>query len=247
MEALGIDVGGSGIKAAVVDTRKGELLSDRLRVPTPVNPDRAALIAALREIIAAHSWGNRPVGIGFPGVIKNNTILTAVNLHPDLVGLQLGLELHPEAPDLVTLINDADAAGTAEMQFGAGRPYREAGTVLLFTVGTGVGTVLFRNGVLVPNIEFGHVEYQGHHAESHVSERARKEQDLSWKRWGKRFSGYLKYMEFLFQPDFIILGGGGVKKREKFEEFIEIATPWTFAHFGNRSGIIGAATAATSR
>lgn len=244
MLGLGIDIGGSGIKGAVVDTQSGTLVSERVRIPTPQLADAASVTSIVREIVEQFGWSQGPVGIGFPGVIRHNVIHTAVNLHASLVGMNLESALKPLVGSMIRVLNDADAAGYAEMRFGEGRPYAASGTVLLLTVGTGIGTVLFSDGVLVPNLEMGHVEYRGIIAEHAVSERVRKEQDLSWKRWGRRFNGYLQYLEFLLQPDFIILGGGGVKRPEKFAEYLSLKTPWALAATGNRAGMIGAATAA---
>ena len=247
MLSLGIDVGGSGVKGAVVDTEKGLLVTDRLRYPTPPGADAATVVDLLATLIRDLDWKSGPVGIGFPGVIRQGTICTAANFDGSLVGVSLVDRLKEVQDGPVKVINDADAAGCAEMLFGAGRPYLDQGTVLLITVGTGVGTVMFTRGVLVPNLELGHVEYKGHNAESFVSERTRKAEDLSWKRWGSRFNGYLHYLEFLLQPDFIILGGGGVKKPEKFSEQITIRTPWKIAEYGNKAGIVGAALAAVGK
>lgn len=245
MLALGIDIGGSGIKAAIVDLDKGELVSERIRVATPEVAEVAEVLRILRSLLKELDWKSGPVGIGFPGVIRDNRICTAVNLHDSLVGLQLAEKLKDAVSGPIHVVNDADAAGYAEMRFGAGRPYANAGTVLLLTIGTGIGSVIFSSGVLVPNLEIGHIEYKGRDAESYVSERVRKEDDLSWKRWGKRFNGFLSHLEFILQPDFIILGGGGVKKPEKFEKYITLKTPWKIAQSGNLAGIIGAAYAAT--
>lgn len=244
MLALGIDIGGSGIKGAVVDVAKGELVTERLRIATPEGTDAGQLVGILHELVRQIGWKEGPVGIGFPGVIRDNRICSAVNLDDSLVGIHLPDLLADTLSGPVTVLNDADAAGHAEMRYGAGREYLEAGTVLLLTVGTGIGSVMFSKGVLVPNLEIGHVEYKGRDAESFVAERVRKAEDLSWKRWGKRFNGFLAYLEFVLQPDLIILGGGGVKKPEKFRDHITITTPWTLAETGNFAGIIGAAYAA---
>ena len=244
MLALGIDIGGSGIKGAVVDTAKGRLVTDRIRVATPAGSPASEILDIVRDIATQLEWTKGPVGIGFPGVIRANTICTAVNLHESLVGINPEKELKKHFPGPVRLINDADAAGYAEIRFGAGRNHAETATVLLLTIGTGIGSVLFSRGHLVPNLEMGHVEFKGTNAERIVSERARKEGDLSWKKWGKLFNEYLAHLAFILQPDLIILGGGGVKKAEKFESFIDLATPWTLAEFGNLAGIVGAALAA---
>jgi polyphosphate glucokinase len=205
------------------------------------------IIPIIRQLIEQLEWKRGPVGIGFPGVIHRQIIHTAANLHDSLIGTNLA-EVFKEVVDgPIRVLNDADAAGFSEMRYGAGKPYAESGTVLLVAVGTGIGTVLFSDGVLVPNLELGHVEFRGKNAESQVSEFARKTQDLSWKKWGKLLNEYLQYIEFLLQPDFLILGGGGVKKTEKFVEYLDLKTPWTFAKSGNRAGIIGAAAAAAGK
>jgi polyphosphate glucokinase len=245
MLAMGIDIGGSGIKGAIVDTAKGTLVSERIRIPTPEDAAAPVVIGILHDLLGQFEWAQGPVGIGFPGVIRHNVIHTAANLHGSLVGVNLADALKSSVSGPVRVLNDADAAGFAEMRFGEGQPYAKDGTVLLLTIGTGIGTVLFTNGVLYPNTEFGHIQFKGSEAEHYVSERVRKAEDLSWKRWSKRFNDFLQYMEFLLQPDFIILGGGGVKKAEKFTPHLNIRTPWALARSGNRAGIIGAALAAS--
>lgn len=240
---MGIDIGGSGIKGAIVETDRGELLTERFRVATPGKAGRAEMLERLETLREHFRWGGGPVGIGFPGVIRGQQIRTAANLSEELVGWELADTLRRSWASPVRLLNDADAAGFAEMRLGGWGSFRERGTVLLLTVGTGIGTVLFRDGLLIPNLELGHVELRGKDAELLVSERARKEEDLSWKRWGKRFDEFLRYLSNLVQPDLIILGGGGVKKREKVEPYLSEELPFRFAQFGNRAGIIGAAIA----
>jgi len=244
MLAMGIDIGGSGIKGAIVDTESGRLVTPRIRIPTPSKPSREYLLPVILEVLREAEWKKGPVGIGFPGVIRGNTVRTAVNLHPSLVGLDLAEALKEAVDGPVVALNDADAAGVAEMEFGSGKGHRENGTVLLLTIGTGIGTVLFSNGHLVPNMELGHVEFDGTTAEKRLSERVRKEEGISWKRWGKDFNAFLQYIEFILQTDLIILGGGGAKKIDKFENHLSLRTPWKLAHSGNLAGIIGAATAA---
>lgn len=244
MLALGIDVGGSGIKAAVIDTTIGRMKTERFRIATPKDLGPAEFDRILVRILREFKWKDGPVGVGFPGVIDDGVIKTAANMDKRLIGWDMGAAIRGKTGSAVAVINDADAAGLAEMRFGAGQPFSHRGTVLLITVGTGIGTVLFRNGMLIPNLELGHLEYKGADAESLVSERARKQQDLTWPRWGELFNGYLLHIEMLLQPNFIILGGGGVKKPERFVDQIKIRTDWAFATFGNRAGIIGCALAA---
>lgn len=238
MITLGIDIGGSGIKAAVVDTVTGELKTKRFRVDTPLNPDREALLAILSSVVQHFNW-NGPIGIGFPGVVRAGVIHTAANLGPALENWPLAAEFTQRSGLHCSLINDADAAGLAEVVLGAGRG--KQGTIIMITVGTGIGTAVFHNGVLLPNAELGHLQFRGRDAELLVSERARKELDLSWKDWGRCFSGYLNYLEKLFWPDCFILGGGGVKKPAKVEPWLKLKTPYEFAGFGNKAGIVGAA------
>jgi len=244
MLALGMDIGGSGIKSAIVETETGEFVSDRIRTRTPERASPEGLVRILRDQAEELEWHQGPVGIGFPGVIRENVIQTAVNLGEPLLGLNLAAGFASFLKGPVRVLNDADAAGFAEMQLGAGQPFSDSGSVLLLTIGTGIGTAFFHNGLLVPNLEFGHLEINGKSAEAYVSERARKTQNLSWKQWTRRFNEYLRHIAFLLQPDLIILGGGGVKKAEKFAPYLESETPWDFARFGNRAGIIGAAAAA---
>ena len=244
MLALGIDVGGSGIKGAIVDTAKGTMVTERVRIPTPADAPARHLVGILHDLAATLDWKKGPIGIGFPGVIRGGTVCTAVNLDKSLVGLNLPEALADLKGCPVRVLNDADSAGVSEMRFGAGRPHARSGTVLLLTIGTGIGTVLFSDGKLVPNLEIGHIEFHGRHAESYLSERTRKAQDLSWKTWGRRLNGFLGYLGFLLQPDLIILGGGGVKKADKFTKHIDAPVKWTLAEFGNNAGIIGAAIAA---
>lgn len=243
MRSVGVDIGGSGVKAAVVESSTGELITQRVRVETPSNANRAELEGCLLELLERVGWQEGPLGIGFPGVIREGTIQTAANLSHSLIGWNLRKTFEDHGFGPVALLNDADAAGVAEMHFGAGKDFHNQ-TVLLLTVGTGIGSVLFFKGGLVPNLEFGHIEFHGKPAERLVSERARKQGDLSWKRWGKRFNSFLEYMAFLTQPDAIILGGGGVKRPEKFAEFLTVQTPIHYAAFGNLAGIVGAAIAA---
>lgn len=244
MLALGIDIGGSGIKGAVVDSETGAFVSERVRIPTPAPATAEAVLDTLRTLISELGFKEGPVGVGFPGVIRHGTIETAANLEKCLIGLNLAKALGDMEFNQVRVLNDADAAGFAEVELGAGRPYVEEGTVFVLTVGTGIGTALFVDGTLVPNLELGHIEFKKRHAESYLSERARKREAISWKEWGIRFNGFLGYMEDLLRPDLIILGGGGVKNPDNFEQYLNTRTPVEFAKAGNRAGIIGAALSA---
>lgn len=244
VNVLGIDIGGSGVKGAIVDTAKGELVSERERVKTPSKPTREVMTAVLKELIAAYKWSG-PVGCGFPGVMFNNVVQTAVNLDPDLVGWDLGKAICDLGASSAGVVNDADAAAIGEIRYGSGG--KIDGVVMMLTIGTGIGSALFIDGRLVPNTELGHIEFMGEDAETIVSERARKELDLSWGKWGKRLNDYLNYLEMLFNPSAFILGGGGVKKQEKFADMLKTQAPIHYATLGNLSGIIGAAAQMDSR
>jgi len=238
---LGIDIGGTGIKAAPVDVVAGRLLAVRVKLPTPrpAAPDSMAPI--IRQLVDKFAWQG-PIGSTFPGVVSAGTIRTAANLDHGWIGINGPAFLGEAAGQPVTVLNDADAAGIAEMRFGAGRG--EQGTVLLLTLGTGIGSALFYNGVLIPNTEFGHIEIGGRDAEERASERAREEQDLSWGKWAGRVDTYLEKMEALLSPDLIIIGGGISKKSDKFLPKLTLKARVVPASLQNDAGIVGAAMAA---
>jgi len=238
---LGIDIGGTGIKAAPVDVVAGRLLAERVKLPTPrpAAPDSMAPI--IRQLVDKFAW-HGPIGSTFPGVVSAGTIRTAANLDHGWIGINGPAFLGEAAGQPVTVLNDADAAGIAEMRFGAGRG--EQGTVLLLTLGTGIGSALFYNGVLIPNTEFGHIEIGGRDAEERASERAREEQDLSWGKWAGRVDTYLEKMEALLSPDLIIIGGGISKKSDKFLPKLTLKARVVPASLQNDAGIVGAAMAA---
>lgn len=223
-----------------METRSGEILTDRVRIPTPAVPDREVLLGVLTQIVQEVGWTG-PIGCGFPGVIRHNVIGTAHNLHPGLIGLDLAAALYERTGCPAHIVNDADAAGLAEARLGAAKDVR--GVVILLTIGTGLGTALLHNGQLVPNTEFGHLIFRGIDAEDLISERARKRGGLSWKQWAKRLDAYLEYLAMLFSPEIFIVGGGGAKKPEKFAEFLRVRVPVRYATFSNRAGVIGAALA----
>ncbi len=242
MQVLGIDIGGTGIKAAPVDTTKGTLLTERVKVETP----RPALPDVVAAVVAQHvknfNWTG-PVGIAFPGVVVDGVTMTAANLDPAWVGLDTRA-LFNKATDVSTsLINDADAAGLAEMTFGAGAGHQ--GTVLMLTFGTGIGSALFRGGVLIPNTEFGHIEVRGRDAETRASERAKELHDLSWGKWAGRVDEYLHHVDALTSPDLVIIGGGISRKADKFLPLLtSMRATVVPAAMHNDAGIVGAALAA---
>ncbi|TYB68372.1 ROK family protein [Nonomuraea sp. PA05] len=239
MNVLGIDIGGSGIKGAPVDTEAGELLEERLRIPTP-QPSSPDEVAGVVESISRHFGWTGPIGVTFPGVVVNGVIKTAANVDRSWVGVDAA-HLFGGA----TVLNDADAAGLAEVRFGEGRDRR--GTVLVLTFGTGIGSALFVDGVLVPNTELGHLELNGKEAEHHASDRAREKHDLSWEKWAERVEEYLRHVEMLFSPSLIVIGGGVSKKASKFLPHVRLDTPVVPAALQNQAGIIGAAHAAAGR
>lgn len=241
MIILGIDIGGSGIKGAPVDTSTGELLADRYRIKTPkgAKPEPVAKVVAK---VASNFDLEGPIGIGFPAPIRNGVAMMAANVSKKWVGVNAN-ELFSQATGCpCTTLNDADAAGLAEMEFGAGRG--QAGTVIVLTLGTGIGTAIFRNGRLLPNTEFGHLEIKGIDAELRASDAARQREGLSWKKYAKRLNKYLSVMEGLFWPNLFIVGGGISTDHEKFLPFIKINTPIVPAQQFNEAGIVGAALAA---
>ena len=241
MNILGIDVGGSGIKGAPVDILTGELLAERYRIKTPKGAKPAPVAETVAKIASYFDWKN-PIGIGFPAPIKGGIAMMAANVSEKWVGVNAD-ELFSKATGCpCTTVNDADAAGLAEMEFGAGKG--QPGTVIVLTLGTGIGTAIFHDGRLLPNTEFGHVEIRCEDAELRASDAARKRENLSWKKYAKRLNRYLTAMERLFWPNLFIIGGGISKEHEKFLPLLTVDTPVVPAHQFNEAGIIGAALAA---
>lgn len=241
MKILGIDVGGSGIKGAPVDTSSGELLADRYRIKTPKGAKPEEVAETVAKIASYFNWKDS-IGIGFPAPIKSGVAMMAANISDKWVGVNADELFSKTTGCACTTVNDADAAGLAEMEFGAGRG--QPGTVIMLTLGTGIGTAIFHRGKLLPNTEFGHLEIDGKEAESHSSDFARQRDDLSWKKYAKRLDWYLAAMEKLFWPNLFIIGGGISKNHEKYLPLLTIETPVVPAAQFNEAGIIGAALAA---
>jgi polyphosphate glucokinase len=238
MKALGIDIGGSALKGAPVDTSTGQLLADRLRIPTPDPLSPPEMAKAVAEIVKHFKWRGR-VGVGFPGVIEGSTIWTSANLHPKFVGCDAAKLFGKSTGCGVSMINDAAAAGIAEMRFGAGRGFMRK--VLLLTLGTGVGSCLAYQGVVVP-LELGHFPWKGgRSAEKFVAASAREEKDLSWEEWGARLHEYIAVLERLLWPELIIVGGGISAKHKKYFKYIAPRAKLVPAEFLNQAGIAGAA------
>lgn len=242
---VGVDIGGSGVKAAIVDTHLGQLVSERVRIgtPHPATPDAVAEVVA--QVVSAVGASER-VGITVPAVVRSGVVRTAANIDESWIGTDarslfsevLGVECH--------VLNDADAAGVAEMRFGAGVGRR--GVVMLVTLGTGIGSAVFTDGVLVPNTELGHLELDGGAAEKYAASSVREDQDLSWRDWGHRVGRYLRMLDDLFSPELFIIGGGVSKRFAKYEEHLreELGnnTEVVAAHTLNQAGIVGAALTA---
>lgn len=259
MTVLGIDIGGSGIKGAPVDIEAGALADERYRLETPHPATPDAVVTVLAEVAARWKGGKGggkdsgkhagdeadAIGVTFPGVVRQGVIGTAANLHPDWVGVDAAALFTEHTGRRAVVLNDADAAGVAEVAFGAGRNVH--GVVLLLTFGTGIGSALFHDGRLVPNTEFGHLELNGADAELHASDRIREEQGLSWEDWAGRMQDYVRVVERLLSPDLIILGGGVSKKADRYLPHVRVGTPMVPAVLQNNAGIVGAAMATTGR
>ncbi|MFE9169472.1 polyphosphate--glucose phosphotransferase [Streptomyces kebangsaanensis] len=241
MQIFGVDIGGSGIKGAPVDLDEGDLVQERHKVltPQPATPDGVA--DGVRQVVGHFGWTG-PVGLTFPGVVTGGaTVRTAANVDKSWVDTDARALFSERLGGLpVTVVNDADAAGVAEMRFGAGRGRK--GTVILLTFGTGIGSAVFVDGALVPNTELGHLELNGHEAEKRASSKAKEDQGLSWDRWARRVQKYLAHVEMLFSPELFIIGGGVSRKAHRFLPLIEgVEAEIVPAQLQNNAGIVGAA------
>ena len=242
---LGFDVGGSGIKGALVDIKSGSLKSERIRKETPQPATPSAVKEIIKEITESFDYKGK-IGVAFPAAVQNGIVRTASNIDKSWIG-QNAEDLFSDATQSpVCVLNDADAAGLAEMRYGHGRGIE--GVVLIVTVGSGIGTAIFSQQVLVPNTELGHVHYKDKVAEKWAADAVRKDKDLSWKKWAKRFDKYLSYMEKLFYPEIIIMGGGVSKKYDRYAEYLKrVQTRVVPAYLQNHAGIIGAALESLER
>lgn len=239
---FGIDIGGSGIKGALVDALNGELIGERLRVDTPQPSTPQAVAEAVRTLVVDMGKYNGPVGCTFPSIVKSGVMHSAANVDKGWIGTDgttlftntVGMPFH--------ILNDADAAGVAEMTFGAGQAV--PGVVIMLTFGTGIGSAVFHNGILLPNTEFGHLHLHNKIAEARAAARVKEEKDLSWSKWGGRVNEFLQHLDFIFSPDMFIIGGGISKRFDRFIEYIDVNAKVVPAKYLNDSGIIGAAMAA---
>lgn len=248
MKVLGIDIGGSGIKGAPIDIESGELTQERFRIDTP-QPSKPEPVAQVVAEVARHFDWKGPIGCTFPAIVHHGILKSAANVDDDWIGVN-GVELFQQTTGCpIRLLNDGDAAGLAEMKFGAGKDRNtgnQSDVVIMLTFGTGIGSAIFVNGHLLPNSELGHLILHGKQAEHYAASRIRKEEKLSWKEWGKRVNEYLHLVAFYFSPDLIIIGGGVSRKHEKFLPFIDVETEVVPAQLRNEAGIIGAALAAST-
>lgn len=240
--ALGVDVGGTGIKGAVVDLDTGELVTERFRIETPQPATPEAVGATIAEVARSFDYTG-PVGVDFPGVVLEGVVQTAANVDETWIGTSLPETVGHLLPGPSVFLNDADAAGLGEVRYGAGRG--QHGTIIMVTFGTGIGTALIHEGHLVPNAELGHIEIGGEDAELRAAAIAREREDLSWDDWADRASRYLRTLEALLWPRLFILGGGISKKPHKWVPRLETRTPLVTAELLNNAGIVGAALAAS--
>jgi polyphosphate glucokinase len=239
MSYLGIDIGGSGIKSALVDVDDGSLLSERFRVdtPQPATPEACAGVVATH--IAHHGYGGR-LGVGFPAVVRNGTAESANNIDQAWIGTSVAAVIGAATGLDVVVINDADAAAVAEAAFGAAKGV--GGLVLTITFGTGIGSGMLVDGRLVPNLELGQIELEGHSpAESYFSAKARRTENLDWDQWGARANRYLNHVYAVFSPDLMVIGGGMAKHWDKYTDTLDESLPLVPATLGNNAGLIGAA------
>ncbi|MFE6970609.1 polyphosphate--glucose phosphotransferase [Isoptericola sp. NPDC057653] len=243
--AFGIDIGGSGIKGAPVDLATGEFAAERRRIPTPENSTPEAVAQVLAELVDSFELPQHvPVGVAFPAPMDHGVVRFIANLDQSWKGVDLPALAREATGREVTAVNDADAAGVGEQRYGAAEG--RDGVVLVVTLGTGIGSALLVDGVLVPNTELGHLEIDGHDAESRAAESAREREDLSWHHWAHRLQRYFETVEMLISPELIVVGGGVSKHHEKFLPLLDLRAPIIPATLRNRAGIVGAAALAAS-
>jgi polyphosphate glucokinase len=239
--AFGIDIGGSGMKAAPVDLITGTLTADRHKIVTPQPATPEAMADVVRQLVEHFEWEGK-VGVAFPAVVSNGVARTAANIDKSWIGTDIDAVFTKASGQPVHVINDADAAGLAEMRYGAGRG--RDGVVIMLTFGTGIGSGLFLDGKLVPNTELGHLLLDGEEAEHRAAAVVRDREHLSWEKWGERVDRYLEHVEFLFSPDLLIIGGGVSRKAEKWLPYVDVDVEMVVASLENEAGIVGAASIA---
>lgn len=238
---LGIDIGGTGIKGAIVNVESGTLVTDRHKIATPQPATPESVIATVKELVDRLEWKGK-IGCGFPAAVKHEIVKTASNIDDSWIGVNAATEIEKVTGCKAHVINDVDAAGQGEVAFGAGKDM--IGTIMMVALGTGIGTAIFSEGQLLPNTELGHLKLHGKIAEHYAANSIREKEDLGWKEFGKRVNEYLQLVEFLFWPDMIIIGGGVSKKYENFSKHFDVECEVAPATLRNNAGIIGAALAA---
>jgi polyphosphate glucokinase len=245
-KAIGVDIGGTGIKGALVNTKKGSLIGERIRFDTPAGATPEQVVSKVAELVnQLDSDHDTPIGICFPAIIKDGVTLSAANVSNDWVGLKAEKLFAKTLDRKVILLNDADAAGVAEIKYGAGQERK--GLVLMVTLGTGIGTALFMNGRLIPNSELGHLEIDGVDYETMAAYSAMERENLSFADWAKRLTKYFNQVDRLLSPDLVIVGGGISKQHEEFLPLIQTKLKLVPAESKNNAGIIGAAFVARKR
>lgn len=235
---FGVDIGGSGIKGAVVDLEAGSLATERYRLATPQPSLPPAVVEVVAEVVAHYGWQG-PIGCTFPAVVQDGVARTAANVDPSWIGTNIEATVGAATGLPVTAVNDADAAGICETYWGAAKGTR--GLVIVVTLGTGIGTALIYNGVLVPNSELGHLELDGEDYEFRASAAARERESLNWDKWAKRLQRYFSALEALLRPNLFVVGGGVSRRADKFLPLLTLSTPIVPARFQNEAGIVGAA------
>jgi polyphosphate glucokinase len=242
-EILGIDVGATGIKGAIVDAKTGALVTDRIKIKTPKPATPDAILGVIKELKTKLKYKGEKIGIGFPSIIKKGTVLSAANIDKSWLSYPIKEKYSKALKADVYIINDADAAGLAEMKFGIGKKYKK-GLICFLTLGTGIGSAPFKDGKLLANTEFGHLKYKKSVAEKYASNSARELKKQSWKVWGNELNEYLKMVDFYISPDYFILGGGVSKEFNSYKEYLTLTVPVMPAELQNAAGVIGAAMAA---
>jgi polyphosphate glucokinase len=240
METLGIDVGATGIKGSLVDISTGSLVGEKVKIKTPAPATPEAITSCIKEMINTLQWENKPVGIGFPSIVKKGVCYSASNIDETFLEFPFQDYLEKELSTTVKVVNDADAAGIAEMTFGRGKE-ETASLIIMITLGTGIGSAIFYNGVLVPNSELGHLYYKKSIFEKYASNSARELKGLSWKAWAKELNQYFNHVNHLFSPDLILVGGGVSKHFAKYSQYLSVPCRLETAQLLNDAGIVGAA------
>ena len=243
-KAIGVDIGGTGIKAGIVDLEHGTLESDRIRVPTPKGAAPSDVLVAVKEVLTTLGVEDStlPLGVAFPTIVKYGKTLSAANISKEWIGFEAEQFFEDGLGRQIHFVNDADAAGVAESRHGAARDAR--GLTILATLGTGIGSAFLYDGVLVPNTELGHLNFRGESIEKWAAYSAMERDELNWEDWSARLQDFFSHVEFLFSPDLFVVGGGVSKHPEKFIPLLDLKTPIVAAIHRNSSGIIGAASLA---